>query len=36
MEPVGPETELWERAKEPPVETLIKHGVQYNDVQIKT
>lgn len=25
-----------EGKKKPPVETLIKHGVQYNDVQIKT
>ena len=31
-EPAGPEMELWEKAKEPPVETLIKYGVQYSDM----
>lgn len=28
----GPETEPWERAREPPAETLIKYGVQHSDV----
>lgn len=27
-EPAGPQMELWERAREPPVELLIKYGVQ--------
>lgn len=29
--PAGLEIELWERAKEPSAETLIKYCVQYSD-----